>query len=368
MKKIFAIAMTVAMTLPVFAQRQTSTLKETMGKHFLVGTALNVNQVNGNDRKAIELTKEQFNSVVAENCMKPENIEPEEGKFTYDDADRFVKFGLDNNMKVIGHVLLWHSQTAPWMFKNKYGELPNREVMIKRLKDYITAVVGHFKGKILGWDVINEAILDDGSYRDSPWFRAIGPEYFELAFKYAHDADPDAELYYNDYSMSNPAKRATVCKLIRDLKAKGCRIDAVGMQSHNGYNYPDYAEYEKSIEAFAAEGVKVQLTELDVNMLPNPENFGGADISQNYELQKKYNPYPKKLDKNATELFNQRYLDLFKIVQRHENVIERVTFWGVEDGASWLNDWPIRGRTNYPLLFDRSYKAKPVLKEIIKMF
>ena len=174
--------------------------------------------------------------------------------------------------------------------------------------------------------------------------------------------------YYNDYSTSKPAKREAICKLVRDLKAKGLRIDAVGMQSHNGFDYPDYAEYEKSIEAFAGEGVKVMLTELDMNMLPNPEGFGGAEISQKFELQKKYNPYVKGLDKKAQKLFNQRYLDLFKIVERHKDVISRVTFWGVNDGHSWLNGWPIPGRTNYPLLIDRNNNVKPVVKEIVNLF
>ncbi len=168
--------------------------------------------------------------------------------------------------------------------------------------------------------------------------------------------------------MAKPGKREAYCKIIRNLKAKGLRIDAIGMQSHNGYDYPDYAEYEKSIEAFAAEGVKVMMTELDINMLPNPEGFGGADISQNFELQQKYNPYVNGLDKKAQKLFNQRYLDFFKIIERHKDVISRVTFWGVGDANSWLNGWPIKGRTNYPLLFDRNYEMKPVGKEIMKLF
>ncbi len=353
--------------LAVFPARSQS-LKETLGKHFLVGAAVNVEQVNGNEPKAVDVVKEQFNTIVAENCMKPENIAPNEGEYFWDDADKFVQFGIDNNMTVTGHVLVWHNQTAPWMFKNKYGELPNREEMIERMRTYIHTVVGRYKGKIHGWDVINEAILDDGSIRESPWYRAIGPEYFELAFKFAHEADPDAELYYNDYSMSKPGKRATVVKLIRRLKAAGCRIDAVGMQSHNGLDYPDLTEYEESMKAFINEGVKILITELDLNILPRPDGAEGAEITDSYEFQEKYNPYPKKLSKEAEKEFNQRYLSFFELYKKYADHIGRVTQWGVTDQNSWLNDWPIKGRTSYPLLIDRNYKMKPVVKDIIKLF
>ena len=254
------------------------------------------------------------------------------------------------------------------MFTDANGKTVSRETLIGRMYNHIMTVVDHYKGKVKGWDVVNEAIEDDGSYRQSPYYKIIGPEYIELAFQFAHEADPNVELYLNDYSMSKPGKRETYCKIIRNLKAKGLRIDAIGMQSHNGYDYPDYTEYEKSIEAFANEGVKVMLTELDMNMLPNPQGFGGAEISQKFELQKKFNPYVNGLDKKAQKLFNQRYLDLFKIVERHKDVISRVTFWGVNDGHSWLNGWPVPGRTNYPLLFDRDNQPKPVVKDIEKLF
>lgn len=343
-------------------------LKETIGKYFLIGTAVTTDQVEGRESKATTLITNQFNSIVAENCMKPEAIEPVEGEFHWDEADQLVQFGLDHGMKVIGHVLIWHSQTAPWMFKNKYGELPNREEMIQRMHDYITTVVEHFKGKVFGWDVVNEAILDDGSYRQSPWYRAIGPEYFELAFKFAHEADPDAELYYNDYSMSFPGKRAAVVKLVKKLKAAGCRIDAVGLQSHNGYDYPDLAEYEKSIQAFIATGVKVQFTELDVNMLPSPKHFGGADVSQRFQYDQSLNPYVKGLTNEAQQVFDHQYLSFFQLYRKYADHVNRVTLWGVTDRNSWLNNWPIPGRTNYALLFDRKYQPKPVVKEIIELF
>ncbi|MCR5131978.1 MAG: endo-1,4-beta-xylanase [Prevotella sp.] len=366
---MIAIVLVAAFANSAMAKKKNVTpLKETLGKYFTVGVAVNVDQVNGLEPKAVDIITTHFNSVVAENCMKPENLEPAEGKFSFEEADRFIEFAQERNLEIIGHVLVWHDQNAPWMFVNKGGELPNREEMIQRMRTYINTVVGHFKGKVKGWDVINEAILDDGSYRESPWLRAIGPEYFELAFKFAHEADPDAELYYNDFSMSKPGKRATVVKLIKKLKAAGCRIDAIGLQSHNGTDYPDLTEYENSIRAFIDCGVKVQFTELDLNMLPNPEGFGGASITQNFEFQEKYNPYAKGLTKEAQQLFNERYLAFFALYNKYRDHVRRVTLWGVCDHNSWMNNWPIPGRTNYPLLFDRKYQPKPVINDINKIF
>ena len=373
MKKITTLALGLLLASAAFAQKGNKaevlpSLQSTLGKHCLIGVAVDTRLPAGQDPAAEAIVKEQFNQVVAENCMKGEENHPEVNRFDFTDGDKLVDWAERNGKTVIGHCLVWHSQPPKWMFTDANGKTVSREVLIGRMYNHIMTVVTHYKGKIKGWDVVNEAFEDDGSYRKSPYYNIIGPEFIELAFQFAHEADPNVELYYNDYSTSKPGKREAICKLVRSLKSKGLRIDAVGMQSHNGYNYPDYAEYEKSIEAFAAEGVKVMMTELDVNMLPNPEGFGGAEVSQNFELQAKYNPYVKGLDKKAQKLFNQRYLDLFKIIERHKNVISRVTFWGVNDGHTWLNDWPIKGRTNYPTLIDRNNQLKPVVKEIEKLF
>nr|WP_303109475.1 endo-1,4-beta-xylanase [uncultured Prevotella sp.] len=373
MKKITTLALGLLLASAAFAQKGNKaevlpSLQSTLGKHFLIGVAVDTRLPAGQDPAAEAVVKEQFNQVVAENCMKGEENHPEVNRFDFTDGDKLVDWAERNGKTVIGHCLVWHSQPPKWMFTDANGKTVSREVLIGRMYNHIMTVVTHYKGKIKGWDVVNEAFEDDGSYRKSPYYNIIGPEFIELAFQFAHEADPNVELYYNDYSTSKPGKREAICKLVRSLKSKGLRIDAVGMQSHNGYNYPDYAEYEKSIEAFAAEGVKVMMTELDVNMLPNPEGFGGAEVSQNFELQAKYNPYVKGLDKKAQKLFNQRYLDLFKIIERHKDVISRVTFWGVNDGHTWLNDWPIKGRTNYPTLIDRNNQLKPVVKDIEKIF
>ena len=372
MKKIMTLALAAAMASAAFAQKTTQTdiptLQEIMGPYFLVGAAVNTDLTNGKTPDVEKVVQAQFNQVVAENCMKGEENHPEVNRFDFSDGDRLVEWAQKNGKTLIGHCLVWHSQPPKWMFTDKEGNLVSRETLIGRMYNHIMTVMTHYKGKVKGWDVVNEAILDDGSYRQSLYYKIIGPEFIELAFQFAHEADPDAELYINDFSMSKPAKREAYVNLLRRFKAKGLRIDAIGMQSHNGYNYPDYTEYEKSIEAFAAEGVKVMLTELDMNMLPNPHGFSGADISQNFELQKKYNPYVDGLDKKAQKLFDQRYLDLFRIIERHKDVISRVTFWGTTDKSSWLNGWPIQGRTNYPLLIDRNCQLKPVVKDIVKLF
>ena len=357
---------TIFLSMGMVATAQT--MKDVLGRYFLIGTAVSTANIDSKDPRVKQAIVDNFNAIVAENCMKGETIHPEENRYYWDEADRIVKFAEDNHMTITGHCLIWHSQPPKWMFTDKEGGPVSREVLIDRMYHHITDVVTRYKGKIKGWDVINEAFEDDGSYRKTPYYNIIGPEYFELAFRFAHAADPNAELYYNDYSMAKPAKREAVCKLVRDLKAKGCRIDAVGMQSHNGTDYPDLADYEKTIDALSACGVKVMMTELDLNMLPNPKRFSGAEVSQHFQYDKSFNPYVKGLTRQAQKMFNERYLAFFKIYKKHAEQISRVTLWGLSDGDSWLNGWPIPGRTNYSLLIDRQYKLKPIVKDIIKLF
>lgn len=364
---LLACMFAMASALPVSAGN-TKTLKDVLGRYFLVGAAMNVDQIWNRTPDETNVVKNNFNSIVAENCMKGEEIHPEENRFFWDDADRFVKFGQDNGLAIIGHCLVWHSQPPVWMFTDERGDTVSRDVLIDRMHGHISAVVGRYKGRILGWDVVNEIFNDDGTFRNSPYYRIIGPEFVELAFKFAHEADPNAELYINDYSLAKPAKRDAVCRIVRELKSKGYRVDGIGMQSHNGLEYPDLDEYEKSIDAFAACGVKVMITELDVNVLPNPEKFGGAEISQNFKYADALNPYKNGLPEDVVKEFEKRYLDIFNIYYRHRGQISRVTLWGVTDTRSWLNDFPVPGRVNYPLLFDRSNKPKPVVDKIIKIF
>lgn len=338
-------------------------LKDAVGDEFLMGVALNVNQSSGVDTSSIKLVKQHFNSIVAENCMKCEVIHPEEDRYDFTLADQFVSFGEKNGMAVIGHCLIWHSQLAPWFCVDEKGNNVTPEVLKQRMKDHITTIVTRYKGRIKGWDVVNEAILEDGSYRKSKFYEILGEEFIPLAFQYAHEADPDAELYYNDYAMNMPGKREGVVKLVSSLKEKGIRIDAVGMQGHMGMDYPDINEFEQSIVAFAGTGVKVMVTEWDMSALPTVKQ--SANISDTVAYQKMLNPYPETLPDSVSKAWNNRMKQFFGLFEKHADVISRVTAWGVSDSDSWKNDFPVKGRHDYPLLFDRNYQPKPFVKEIM---
>jgi endo-1,4-beta-xylanase len=341
-------------------------LKEAFAGKFYIGTALNTNQILEKDTVSCRIIKTQFSAIVAENCMKSEVIQPKEGVFDFSLADKFVDFGMKNNLFITGHTLIWHSQAPRWFFTDDKGNEVSREVLIERMKKHIYTLVGHYKGKVKGWDVVNEAIEDDGSFRKSKFYKIIGEDYIKLAFQFAHEADPDAELYYNDYSMAGSGKRQGVVAMVKKLKDEGVKIDAVGMQCHIGLTYPDINEFEQSIEAFAAQGVKVMVTEMDLSVLPSPAKNVGADVATNFEYQKSLNPYKEGLPDSVNVAFENRYLDFFKLFLKHKSQMSRVTVWGVSDAMSWKNNWPIWGRTDYPLLFDRKNQPKPVVQKIIE--
>ena len=338
-------------------------LKDVFGDKFLVGVAVNVRQSSEVDTASVKIIKKHFNSIVAEDCMKSANIHPEEDRYNFEQADQFVKFGQENNMAIIGHCLIWHSQLASWFCVDQKGNNVSAEVLKQRMKDHITTIVTRYKGKIKGWDVVNEAIEEDGSYRKTKFYEILGEEYIPLAFQYAHEADPDAELYYNDYGMNVPERRDAVVKLVNSLKAKGLRIDAVGMQGHMGMDYPTIEDFEASMLAFAETGVKVMITEWDMSALPTVKR--SANISDTVTFRKAMNPYPEALPDSVSAVWNARMKAFFNLFLKHADIVERVTAWGVSDGDSWKNNFPVRGRKEYPLLFDRNYEMKPFLKELI---
>ena len=345
-----------------------TTLKYGLGKYFSVGCAVNSDIVRDTTCKAHQLVVNQFNSIVAENCMKPESLCPREGQWRWRQADQFVAFGERHGMRIIGHCLIWHSQTPEWFFRDAEGKDLSREALLERMHTYIATVVGRYKGRIAGWDVCNESFLDDGTLRDNRWHQIIGDDYMEWAYRFAHEADPDAELYYNDYSMSNPRKVTAACRLVQQLRAKGLRIDAVGMQSHNGLTWPRIADYGTAIDRLAAAGVKVIISELDLNVLPNPKGFSGAEVDQHFEYTPEMDPYANGMDDHTRDVIFERWQAFFLLYKQHAHQIDRVTFWAVGDKDSWMANWPIEGRHTYATLFDQNYDPKPVVEDIIKMY
>jgi len=285
------------------------------------------------------------------------------GTFTFERADKIVAFARANNMQVVGHTLCWHQQSPKWMFQDEQGKPLPREAALANLKAHIEGVAGHFKGKVKGWDVVNEAVNDGPEpwLRDTPARRAIGDDFVLKAFEFAHQADPDAELYYNDYNIELGTKRDRTLRLVRQIKAAGLRIDGVGIQGHWALGSPGIAEIERGIRAYAGEGLKVMITELDVDVLPRSRG-GGADL--NATERQGRDPYQAGLPDDVQQKLAQRYGELFGLFTRHPQVT-RVTFWGATDGDSWLNNFPVRGRTNHPLLFARQLRPKPAFKAVL---
>jgi endo-1,4-beta-xylanase len=338
---------------------QAKPLKDVFKNDFMIGAALNRNQIFEKDTRGAEIVRTHFNSITPENILKWALVHPQPGKYDFAASDRFVEFGEKNNMFIVGHTLVWHNQTPRWVFEGV-----DRETLLSRMREHIFTVVGRYKGRIKGWDVVNEALNQDGTMRQSPWFKIIGEDYLVKAFEFAHEADPNAALYYNDYDLELPAKRAGAVALIKKLLAAGVRISGVGLQNHNLMDWPSAADEDATIAAFAALGLKVHITELDVDVLPRTTR-PGADYAVDMPVTPQLNPYVDRLPDAMQAALAKRYAELFKIYVKHRDAIERVTFWGVADGDSWLNNWPMKGRTNYPLLFDRLGQPKPALEAVI---
>ena len=351
-----------------FGQTASPTLRSVYQDHFLIGAALNSSQVNGENPKAAEIAARQFSSFTAENDMKWIRLHPEPDRYDFKNADAYVEFASRNKMELIGHTLVWHSQTPGWVFKGKGGGVAKRAELLARMKDHIDMVAGRYKGKVRGWDVVNEAISDGPEgLRDSPWRRIIGDDYIDQAFRFAKAADPQAELYYNDYALEDREKRARTMVMLKGLIKRGVPIDAVGMQCHLGLKSPEIAELDLAIHDFAALGLKVMITELDVDVLPSKGDIGIADISRVEESDPKLDPYTNGLPDDAQQQLTERYGGLFRLFLRHRKNITRVTFWGLDDGHTWLNNFPIRGRINHPLLINSALLPKPAFFAVLEV-
>jgi len=360
----FAV-LSLALAVHAYAQNQ-PTLKDAYKDCFMVGAALNAAQFTGTAVTEDAIIKAQFNTISPENVLKWEKIHPQPGTYDFASADKYVEFGEQNHMFVIGHNLVWHNQVPKWVFEDSDGKQVSRKVLLQRMRDHINTVVGRYKGRIGGWDVVNEALNEDGTLRQSPWLKIIGEDYLEKAFRFAHKADPKAELYYNDYSLESEAKRKGALELVRKLKAKGVPITGVGLQDHVSLEWPTAEQIDTTITEFGKLGVKVMITELDVDLLPWPAKNQTADVSLKVEADPKLNPYAEGLTDAVQQQLAKRYADLFGTYAKHCGLVTRVTMWGVTDKNSWKNDWPVRGRTNYPLLFDRTGQPKPAYDAVIQ--
>lgn len=345
---------------------QVHALKRVFNSKFLIGAALNRHQIFGKRPGDMTVVIKHYNTLTPENILKWERVHPEPNKYNFKSADRFVNLGEHNNMFMVGHTLVWHNQTPDWVFENPEGRPLSKEKLLKRMRDHINQIMKRYKGRIHGWDVVNEALNEDGSYRQSPWYKILGKTYIDEAFQAARKADPDAELYYNDYNLWKPYKRKGTVRLINRLQSNGIDVDGIGMQGHWNLSHPPIEQIEESILAFHKTGVNVMITELDVDVLPNQGSLT-AEVKKSEGQQTHLDPYQNNLpDSTQTQLAN-RYKQIFKILQKHSDKISRVTFWGVNDRQSWRNNWPIRGRTNYPLLFDRQNQPKEAFEEVIKL-
>lgn len=298
--------------------------------------------------------------------MKWENIHPGPDVYSFSIPDQYVDLGVRRHLFVVGHALVWHNQTPAWVFRDGKGNLVNRETLLKRMCEHIRAVVGRYKGRIQSWDVVNEALNEDGSLRQSLWRQIIGDDYIAKAFEYAHEADPRAQLAYNDYSLENQEKRNGALELVKRLREQGVPITTVGMQGHLSLVWPSLQDEEETIVAFGKLGVQVAISELDVDVLPRATRQQGAEVTLEVQQDGALNPYRAGLPDAVQQQLAERYADLFRIYLQHRDVVKRVTLWGVTDGDSWLNNWPVKGRTSHPLLFDRDARPKAALSAVLR--
>lgn len=332
-------------------QTSIPSLYETLSDYFPVGAALEPEQLDSKEH--VELLTQHFNSITAENAMKPGPIQATEGEFRWSGSDRLVAFAKENDMAVHGHTLVWHSQAAEWMFEDEDGNPleateKNKELVLQRLEDHIREIVGRYKDDVNVWDVVNEVIdpAEEDCMRRSSWYELTGTDYIVTAFNVANEVAPDATLIINDYSLTQQDKRTCMCNVVEDLLAQGVPVEGIGMQMHVNIENPSVEAIEQSIESFASLGVEVHITELDMSIY--------TDDSSSYTM----------VPEEIMTLQGHRYKDIFAVLKRHADSIGSVTFWGMADDHTWLKTWPTT-RINLPLLFDEQLQAKPAYWGII---
>lgn len=370
----FAVCAWIALAAPNAAAQPAETLKGAYAGAFKIGVAVGGGVLSGRDPASLAILERHFNSITPENAMKPQPINPRPGVYNFEQADAIVEFAEARGMFIVGHTLVWHNQTPQWFFVDENGNPNTPEQQLERMRSHIEAVAGRYAGRVHAWDVVNEIIGDDGDYRhDTAWVRTVGDGDLVVrkAFEYAAQYAPDAELYYNDFNAWRPSKVQGIVRMVKMLQEAGVRIDGIGMQGHWGLNYPKNEYIEAAIEAYAALGLKVMITELDIDVLPisrEGQVIGRVlqdPLFQLEEFATWLDPYKDGLPPDVEQALADRYAELFEIFYRHRDKIDRVTFWGIHDGVSWKNGFPVPGRTNYPLLFDRARNPKPALERVL---
>ncbi len=361
MRSIFFLFFICFLLSPALSQdgnksnTKTKGLKDYYKEYFAMGVAVSPRALKTDEA---QLILQEFGSLTAENAMKMGPIHPKENEYFWNGADAIVEFAQQNKMQLRGHTLCWHNQTPAWMFVDAKGDTVSKSVLLERLKDHITTVVSRYKEKIYAWDVVNEAISDkpDEYLRNSAWLKIIGEEYIARAFQYAHEADPDALLFYNDYNEISAVKRKKIIQLVNSLKATGIPIHGIGLQGHWAVNEPSASQLESTIAEFATTGLQLQITELDISVYPK-EHQARDRKAEDYDTE-------FSIEKEQQQIAV--YKMCFELFRKHKDVISSVTFWNISDRTSWLDNFPVRGRKDYPLLFDKELKPKGVYSEIVK--
>jgi endo-1,4-beta-xylanase len=354
MKACSSVLVCLLTVTTAVAQSADKGLKDYYSSYFPIGVAVSPQILTGPEK---DLIIKHFNSLTAENVMKMGPIHPEENRYNWEPADQIVDFAMANGMKMRGHTLCWHNQTPPWFFKNGEGTQVDKETLLKRLKDHITEVAKRYKGKIYAWDVVNEAIDDSNEkfYRDSPFYQIIGEEFIAKAFQYAHEADPNALLFYNDYNTEKPGKRDKIYKMVKQLMDAKVPIHGVGLQGHWNINDPSEKDLRESLKLFSSLGIAVQITELDVSVYPSEQGRRDKRADESDVLTP---------DMEQKQI--EKYKMAFSLFREYKSSITGVTFWNVTDKRSWLDNFPVRGRKNYPLLFDQQMQPKKAYWEVVK--
>jgi endo-1,4-beta-xylanase len=330
----------------------TKGLKEYYRSYFPIGVSVSVKDLQGPEAM---LVQKHFNSITAENAMKMRPLHPSEKEYFWNDADSIVAFAGRNGMKVRGHALVWHREIPDWMYTDAKGKPVSKELLLQRMKDHITTVVGRYKGSVYAWDVVNEAISDnkDEFYRPSKLYQVCGEEFIARAFEYAHAADPAAILFYNDYNEIDTAKRAKIISMIRKLRSRGIPVSAIGLQAHWTITGPTRNQLENTITDFTSLGLPLQITELDISVYPHtPGKINGSDAADTAFSG----------DKEQKQI--EQYQMCFELFRKYRKQITGVTFWNISDRHSWLDNFPVKNRKDYPLLFGVDLKPKQVFWKV----